>query len=68
MHAMLSGVFRLAMIRGELATNPCARADVPTARAPTWSLVQTRQFFASDVVRADLPNAADRGRDRTSPW
>jgi integrase len=55
-HAMLSGVFRRAVKRGDLATNPCARADVPAAQAPetpTWSLNETQRFFASDVVRAD---------------
>jgi integrase len=53
---MLSGVFRRAMKRGDLASNPCQRATPPasvTNETPTWEISETQAFFASDVVRAD---------------
>jgi integrase len=55
-HNMLSGVFRRAVKRGELAMNPCQRATPPKDATPekaTWSLPETQAFFAHELVRAD---------------
>jgi integrase len=54
LHAMLSGVLRRAVRRRELAQNPAALADVPTAATPetaTWSLEEVQQFLGHELVR-----------------
>jgi integrase len=59
-HSMLSGVFNRAVKRGDLATNPCARATPPssqTPETPSWSLAELQQFLAHDELAAD-PNSS----------
>ena len=56
LHNALSGVFRRALKRGDLAVNPCQRATPPKDETPekaTWSLAETQAFFAHDLVHAD---------------
>jgi integrase len=55
-HALLSGTFNRAVRRGDLATNPCARATPPgasTDETPTWSLVELQEFLAHPEVQRD---------------
>jgi integrase len=55
-HTMMSGAFRRACKRQELATNPCTLSSPPSPEIPekkTWSLGETQRFFSRDVVRAD---------------
>jgi integrase len=53
---MLSGVFKRAVKRGDLAENPCKRATPPASEVEetaSWSLAELRTFLAHDDVRSD---------------
>jgi integrase len=55
-HTTLSGPYRRAKKRRNVAENPCADADPPeneTPETPSWSPAELRAFFAHDVVRDD---------------
>jgi integrase len=72
-HTILHGVFQHAVLKGNLAVNPCQRADAPEPKAcrsremKTWTAEQLRHFLATlegDRFRAPLLLLATTGMRR----